>query len=422
MSTTLPSLAGSALLLASLCSSAAAEELFYCGSDFGQIGLGNPAQGDFDFIGACGGPAHSLAMVGDTLYIGDTSGNVYSWEEGGFVGYAFTTAGGTEALVEYQGDLLLAGDDAMVRRYSTGGQLLDSWQLSSPVTAGLVVGGDELLLGTTFGAILRLDLATGTESWAGSCGGPVGGMVLDQESSPTGELLLSSTDGNVYRVDVATGTILSWFAAPNDGAALALHMGDLLIGGSDGSIFRIDAETGQVLATLEVADGLDKQALLLLDQPEPGSIYCYGVGCPCANDDPTAGCANNTGVGARLRASGSASVTADDLFLTVSSMPNGQFGRFYMGAGAANAPFGNGLLCAGSGGYGQFRFDLFFTGQTGFASLGLGVVDHSEQNFGATGQIFPGQTWLFQAWFRDPGGPCGSSFNTSNGLMVTFQP
>ena len=46
---------------------------------------------------------------------------------------------------------------------------------------------------------------------------------------------------------------------------------------------------------------------------EPGTPFCFGVGCPCGNDDPNAGCMNGTGQGALLTGSGSASISSDDL-------------------------------------------------------------------------------------------------------------
>jgi hypothetical protein len=37
---------------------------------------------------------------------------------------------------------------------------------------------------------------------------------------------------------------------------------------------------------------------------DPGSKFCFGVDCPCGNDDPTGGCVNSSGHGAQLDASG----------------------------------------------------------------------------------------------------------------------
>ena len=36
--------------------------------------------------------------------------------------------------------------------------------------------------------------------------------------------------------------------------------------------------------------------------------------------------------------------------------------------------------------------------------------------------VMPGDTWHFQRWYRDPAGPCGSGFNLTNGLALTFVP
>jgi hypothetical protein len=40
----------------------------------------------------------------------------------------------------------------------------------------------------------------------------------------------------------------------------------------------------------------------------------------------------------------------------------------------------------------------------------------------AGAQIAAGETWHFQAWFRDPSGPCGMGSNLTNALRVTFAP
>lgn len=39
---------------------------------------------------------------------------------------------------------------------------------------------------------------------------------------------------------------------------------------------------------------------------------------------------------------------------------------------------------------------------------------------GAIGGWTAGETRRFQVWYRDPAGPCGTGFNTTHGLEVTF--
>jgi len=94
----------------------------------------------------------------------------------------------------------------------------------------------------------------------------------------------------------------------------------------------------------------------------------------------------------------------------------------FMGAGQTQFPFGNGQLCVSTGGVGQFRFPVRNSGPGGVITEGPGIVAFSQANFGVFGTITPGQTWNFQGWYRDPGGPCGSTFNLSDGLAATFVP
>ncbi|MCP3920133.1 MAG: hypothetical protein GY711_31795 [bacterium] len=49
------------------------------------------------------------------------------------------------------------------------------------------------------------------------------------------------------------------------------------------------------------------------------------------------------------------------------------------------------------------------------------VVALSALHFFPTGGIQPGETWNFQVWYRDSGGPCGSSFNFTNAVRVAFE-
>lgn len=145
--------------------------------------------------------------------------------------------------------------------------------------------------------------------------------------------------------------------------------------------------------------------------------YCGGTTatCPCSNAaGPGAGCANSSGFGAVLAAAGSTSLAAGDLALTATALPAQKFGLVFMGGGQTAAAFGDGLRCVTSGGQGLFRFPLANSGPAGTITLASG--------FAAGTAITPGSAWNFQTWYRDPAGPCGAGFNTSNALEVVFLP
>ena len=183
---------------------------------------------------------------------------------------------------------------------------------------------------------------------------------------------------------------------------------------------RIDlgsARNQQVLDT-----GLQVAAVVVLEDPMPGSAYCYGLQCPCGNDDGLAGCTNSVGEGAWLRGTGSASASADELVLFTSNVPAQRFGVLFMtNTPQAGVPFGDGLLCGTGAGGGFRRFAPKNSGQLGFFSH-RNLVQASAASFGPGGTILNGSTWSFQQWFRDDAGPCGSGFNTTNSFAVTFTP
>ena len=83
-------------------------------------------------------------------------------------------------------------------------------------------------------------------------------------------------------------------------------------------------------------------------------------------------------------------------------------------------PFGDGLLCAGAGGYPAFRFPAATSGPGGVLIEGPGIAAFAAATFGPSGSLTVGSQWNFQAWYRNPGGPCGSNFNTSSGWSGVF--
>ena len=90
------------------------------------------------------------------------------------------------------------------------------------------------------------------------------------------------------------------------------------------------------------------------------------------------------------------------IFFTGSNWHNGGLG----------IPFSDGLLCVVA----KRRFPGTFSSPTGVISFGSPVA-------ASGGLIQPGQTWYFQAWYRDSvGSPCGNPSNLSNALGIVFGP
>lgn len=151
------------------------------------------------------------------------------------------------------------------------------------------------------------------------------------------------------------------------------------------------------------------------------AYFCRGDGsaapCPCGNGGQVhRGCANGSGDGALLTASGSTSLASADLVLHADNMLPSNPGLFFQGtnqvAGGAGIAFGDGLRCAG-GTVKRIQVRI-----SGFDSKAATTLD-----IGAKGGALAGQTLHYQIWYRDTfTTTCGWYFNTSNGLSLTWQP
>jgi hypothetical protein len=93
-----------------------------------------------------------------------------------------------------------------------------------------------------------------------------------------------------------------------------------------------------------------------------------------------------------------------------------------MGPGQTQSPFGDGQRCVFGGATGLSRFPIRNSGPGGTITEGPGIVAFSHANFTPANHIQAGQTLNFQHWHRDVLGPCGSSFNLTNAVAVTFAP
>jgi hypothetical protein len=123
----------------------------------------------------------------------------------------------------------------------------------------------------------------------------------------------------------------------------------------------------------------------------------------------------NSSLGAaRMSATGSTSVGSNDLILAAEPVPAGQPGLFYYGAQEALVPFGNGFRCVGPGAGALYRLPI----QSAVGNRLSHALDLDAPPL-SSGQVLPGSTWHFQAWFRDPFA-AGSFFNLSDGLRARF--
>lgn len=177
----------------------------------------------------------------------------------------------------------------------------------------------------------------------------------------------------------------------------------------------------------------DDEACTLGNNCDTGAVYFFDLApdatqygsclanAPCGNADNHGGCRNSTGRGAILQASGSGSVSADDLVLEVREMPAGTATMMFMGAAQGSVTFGSGQLVALGGSLGLYRLGVQFADGDGVIVRPPGLVSYS-QTLGGFGAITAGQTWNFQCWYRDVLSPCAVTNNLSNGLSVNFRP
>ena len=157
----------------------------------------------------------------------------------------------------------------------------------------------------------------------------------------------------------------------------------------------------------------------------PGVAYCFGDGvsaCPCGNVNDgslnlgQAGCANGVSLGgAVLTASGTSSVSAQDLRLEAFGLDPNQPGLYFQGdnqiAGGLGVAFGDGLRCAGGE---VVRLEVVVADSFGDSSTAAPVATR--------GGASAGDVKRYQLWYRNPGtSACLSGFNLTNGFEVAWQ-
>ena len=259
--------------------------------------------------------------------------------------------------------------------------------------------------------------------------------------------------GAAYIFDWTTGQELHKLTA-SDGAAEAVFgasvdlVGDRAIVGAyladaplfrSGAAYTFDASTGQELqklvpstpatsdwfgydvATNGAQDLASLTGGLFFGSPlTEGAVCVYGF--PEIGTNYCAAAVNSTGFAAALGATGSSSVTANDLVLEGVGLPTNAFGFFLASRaqGFTQSPGSSqGNLCLG-GAIGRYvgPGQIQSSGPLGRISL---AIDNTQvpQPSGAV-SVQPGETWNFQLWHRDSvGGSVTSNF--TDGYEIVFQ-
>ena len=123
---------------------------------------------------------------------------------------------------------------------------------------------------------------------------------------------------------------------------------------------------------------------------------------------------NSTGLAATISASGSASIAANDLVLTASSLP-AQPGIFIAGPTQAQIPFFNSFLCVDP--MGLQRFNAVNVPSGGVVSEAVDLATSAPGGINAVA----GSTYNYQRWNRDPAAGGGNA-TFSDALEVPYQP
>jgi YVTN family beta-propeller protein len=290
---------------------------------------------------------------------------------------------------------------------------------------------------------------------------PVGAQPFEMAVDSAGQRLYvaNAQSHAVGVVDLVAGAMIASVPVPNSPQALALSPsgaclvcasgtwsvslgpGPLLAIARSGAVTVIDTAGASVVQT--ITTGLPPAAMAFdsagtrgvvaepmwdgvtrLTFSSPFTSFCSGDGsatpCPCGNAGANGnGCASSVNAnGARLAATGSASIAADSLVLGGSGMPNSS-ALYFQGTmqlnGGAGAVFGDGLRCV-SGTVVRLGTQANIAGASGYP---VGA----DQPVSVRGGCSVGDVRDYQVWYRNAAVYCTSgTFNLSNGLQLTWYP
>ena len=239
---------------------------------------------------------------------------------------------------------------------------------------------------STAGVRLSTD---GGVTWTGLTAGLPATMVYDVAwSVDAPDDLFAATEAGAYHYDASTQ---SWSNAMGSAAPATTYW----------SVERVPS--GGLMRFGTYGRGIWD---LVLDQ-EPPEVTRY-----CSPNVQ-----NSTGAPGRLELTGVVSASSTDLTLTATQLPAGQFGMFLCSRTSASLPFAGGsfgILCLGSP-IGRYQTAIQNSGPGGTIDL---TLDLTAMPLQPTVAVAPGETWFFQAWYRDAYPLPASNF--TDALQVQF--
>jgi hypothetical protein len=155
---------------------------------------------------------------------------------------------------------------------------------------------------------------------------------------------------------------------------------------------------------------------------EGGVRLCFGDGsgapCGCGNESNpgSGGCRNSvSGMdGAKINITGTFRISTFSARVTIQRVRT-QPGLFFQGnntiGGGTGITFGDGIRCCGQN---VIRIALLDPPPS------PEPVDIEYNFVTVPAGVTPGDKRCYQYWYRDPGGPCGSNFNLSNAVSITW--
>ena len=228
---------------------------------------------------------------------------------------------------------------------------------------------------------------------------------------------------SVRRGSALIGQPDAFFGAPIEPGDILVPTGGI---GSPPGIW-VSAETLGLMTMRSTAGVIsdDMDALDILQEPEPGTRFCFGDGtgtaCPCANFGfPGRGCANSVNpIGGLLWANGFASISNDTVHFTTSGLPGATTALLFQGtgvvAGGNGAVFGDGLRCVQQNVIRLYKR----TALCGNREFGKDVP--GDQLVSVVGGVTTPGVRNYQVWYRNAAVFCSAStFNLTNGIFIVW--